>query len=141
MTTVVLLVLACGTQPEAPTAVKTEVPPRAESLVQPAYPEEARKEGVEGKAFVEVTIGADGAVLGCSLVTSSGNSYLDSAAVNAARSSKFAPGTRDGKPVEMTIGVPFQFKLTDKHSGRLGEAQDVGGWARRNAPLMPAMEV
>lgn len=107
-----VLLIACGSQP-ATTPAAIEVPPRAESLVQPAYPEEARKAGVVGRAIVEVTVGEDGAVLACSLVTSSASSDLDQAALNAARSSKFAPGTKDGKPVVMKVKVPFEFRLGD----------------------------
>ena len=80
---VAVLVLACGSQPATPPAA-SEVPPRAESLVPPGYPEDARKAGIEGEAIVEVTVGADGAVLGCSLATSAGNGSLDQAAVEAA---------------------------------------------------------
>jgi protein TonB len=133
--TAAVLLLACGSQP-AKTPTATEVPPRAESLVQPAYPEEARKAGVVGTSIVEVTVGADGAVMACSLVTSSASSDLDQAALNAARSSKFSPGTKDGKPVVMKVRVPFEFKLEDKHSGRSDDAQDVRGWAGQQEPGM-----
>jgi TonB family protein len=134
-----VLLLACGSQP-ATTPTATEVPPKAESLVQPAYPEEARKAGIEGTAVVEVTIGTDGTVLGCSLATSSGNVLMDAAAVAAAQASKFAPGTKGGKPVATKVRVPIRFKLADKQSSRL-DGQDVRGWAGRHEPAMPAMEV
>jgi len=109
-----VLLLACGSQPKTTPVAGSEVPPRAESLVQPAYPEEARKAGVEGKAIVEVTVGADGAMVRCSLAESSGNPQLDEAALQAVHVSKFAAGTRDGKPVEMKVKVPFRFRLGDK---------------------------
>ncbi len=134
-----LLLFACGSQP-AGKAAKGEIPPGVENLVQPTYPEDARKAGIEGTAVVEVTISEDGAVLACSLATSSGNDLLDAAAMGAAQSSKFAPGKKDGKPAVMKIKVPFQFKLADKQSSRTG-AQDVRGVARQYEPVMPAMEV
>jgi len=125
-----LLLLACGSQPQTTPVAGNEVPPKAENLVQPAYPEEARKAGVEGTAIVEVAIGADGAVLACSLTASSGNSSLDQAALGAAKSSKFAPGTKDGKKVEMKVKVPFQFKLGD--GAKESRGQTTGGtyWVR-----------
>jgi TonB family protein len=147
---VTVALLGCGSTPQAPAAVSTEVPPRAENLVQPAYPEEARKAGVEGKTIVEVTIGADGAVLGCSLVTSSGNGHLDAAALGAAQSAKFAPGTKDGKPVEMKVQIPFQFKLGDSQKESRGKAPGStyrAGWSdepqcrEARVPALPAMEV
>ena len=134
-----LLLLACGSQPATPLAA-AEVMPRVESLAQPTYPESARKAGIEGMAIVDVTISTDGTVLGCSLATSSGNELLDKAAIGAAQSSKFAPGTKDGKAVVMKIKVPFRFRLADKQSSRPG-AHNVPGVAGRYEPVMPAMEV
>jgi len=147
---VAVVLLACGTQPQATPVAGNEVPPRAENLVQPAYPEEARKAGVEGKAIVEVTVGADGVMRRCSLVVSSGNAQLDEAALQVVHVSKFAPGTKDGKPVEMKVRVPFQFKLDDNPKQPRGEVP--GGTYRavwpnepqcREArePVMPVVEV
>jgi TonB family protein len=138
---VALTLLACGSQPQTTPGAGNLVPPKAESLVQPTYPESARKAGIEGTAIVEVTLSADGTVRGCSLATSSGNELLDAAAVGAAQTSKFAPGTKDGKQVVTKIKVPFRFKLGDSHSKTRSDAQDVKGWARRFVAGMPAMEV
>ena len=135
LTVVAVALLGCGSQPGPAKTSRTEVPPSALSLIQPPYPEEARKAGAEGTAIVEVTIGADGAVLGCSLATSSGNSLLDAAAKGAAQGSKFAPGTIDGKPVEMKVKVPFRFKLDDKQKEPRGEAP--GGTYRASWPDEP----
>ena len=137
---VALALLACGSQPGPATAGRTKVPPIALSLLQPAYPEEARKAGAQGTAMVEVTVGADGVVLGCSLTASSGNTLLDDAAVGAAQSSKFGPGTTDGKPVEMKVRVPFRFKLGDKTGEQRGEESGGSSWARHE-PGFSAREV
>jgi len=138
---VMLVLLACGSQPKTTPVAGNVAPPKAESLVQPTYPESARKAGATGTSIVEITIGADGAVLACSLTASSGNSFLDSSALGAARSSKFAAGTKDGKPVEMKVKVPFRFKLGDSHSEKRSDAQDVMGWAGRFVRALPAREV
>lgn len=90
---------------------------------------------------MEVAIGADGTVLACSLTASSGNSFLDQAAVNAARNSRFAPGTKDGKPVEMKVKVPFRFKLADEQKEQRGDAHTGPYWAERYKPALPAREV
>ena len=115
-----LMLIACGSQPATPPAAANEVEPKVVELVQPIYPEDARKAGVEGTAIVEVTIGADGAMVRSSLAESSGNPQLDEAALQAVHVSKFAAGTRDGKPVEMKVKIPFRFRLGDK-------TQDSGG--------------
>lgn len=130
-----LLLLACGSQPTSTPAAANEVPPRAENLVAPEYPEEARKAGIEGTARVEVLVGVDGAVLACSVAASSGNSFLDEAALGAARSSKFVPGTVDGKPSEMKVTVPFRFKLGDKPKESRGQVP--GGTYRAVRPDDP----
>ena len=116
-----LLALACGSRPATPQAAANEAPPKVANLVQPAYPEDARKAGVEGTSIVEVTIGADGAMVRCSLAASSGNAQLDEAALQAVHVSKFAAGTRDGKPAEMKVKLPFKFKLDDKFDKQHGE--------------------
>jgi protein TonB len=138
---VMLVLLACGSQPKTTPVAGNAVPPKAESLVQPPYPEEARKAGATGTAIVEVTVGADGVMRRCSLVVSSGNSQLDEAALQAVRVSKFAAGTRDGKPIQMKVKVPFRFKLDDKQKEQRGEAQVAPRLAGRHEPGMPAMEV
>jgi protein TonB len=134
------LLLACGSQPKA-TPAASEVMPKAESLVQPAYPESARKAGIEGTAVVEVTVSTDGAVLGCSLATSSGNALLDAAAVGAAKSSKFTPGTKDGKPAVMKVRVTLRFRLADDSMKQHSAARSVQSWAARHQPVLPAREV
>ena len=138
---VALVLLACGSQPKTTPVAGNEVPPKAKSLVQPAYPEEARKAGVTGTSIVEVTIGADGVMRRCSLVVSSGNAQLDEAALQAVHVSKFAPGTKDGKPMEMRVKVPFKFRLADKQEEQRGEASAATSWAARQEPVMPAREV
>ena len=136
-----LLMMACGSQPATAQAGTDEMMPKAVELVQPNYPEGARKAGIEGTSIVEVTIGTDGAMVRCSLAASSGNSQLDEAALQAVHVSKFAAGTRNGKPVEMTIKVPFKFKLADKQKEQRGRVQAVPSWAEQYEPALPAMEV
>ena len=138
---VALLVLACGAQKQTPQASANEVPPTVANLVQPAYPEDARKAGVEGTSIVEVTIGADGAMVRCRLATSSGNAQLDEAALQAVHVSKFAAGTRDGKPAEMTVKLPFKFKLGDKLDKQHGAAAREPNRAVRYDAGVPLMEV
>jgi protein TonB len=135
-----VLLLACGSQPATPPQASA-VMPKAESLVQPAYPESARQAGIEGTAIVDVTVSADGTVLGCSLATSSGNDLLDAAAIGAAQSSKFTPGTKDGKPVVMKVKVPFRFRLADDTTKQHSAAPSVPGWAAWSEPAVPAREV
>jgi protein TonB len=114
------LLLACG----APQAGGKEVPPKPVSVVQPAYPYEARKAGVEGMVTTQILVGADGAVREVTVLKSSGNTVLDSVALEAARTSTFEPGTRDGKPVEMNVTLPFNFRLDDGPKDKRGAAPE-----------------
>jgi TonB family protein len=134
---VTVALLGCGNGPR-PAA---EVPPQGVNIVQPAYPEEARKAGIQGYALVEVTVDAEGAVLACGLAESSGNSLLDQAALDAARSSRFSAGTKDGKPVEMKLKIPFRFKLADSWKEQRGEALREPKWAGRQESCLPQREV
>lgn len=70
------------------------------------YPPEARRLGLEGRARVEMTIGADGTVLDVRLVTSTGHASLDRAALASARQWRFRPPGRIRRAVQ-----PFRFTL------------------------------
>lgn len=71
-----------------------------------AYPDAARRMGLEGRAIVLVTINAGGRVVNAELVTSAGHPILDAAALSSARAWRFqAPGeTR-------RLSLPFIYQL------------------------------
>ena len=72
------------------------------------YPASAQSAGAEGSAQAQLTIGADGRVVGCSLVRSTGNGALDTATCNILRRrAKFTPA-RDssGNPTTDTYTTP-----------------------------------
>ena len=104
---IAVLVIGCGGK----TRIAADTAPVAVSMPQPAYPEAARKAGIEGKAMLELTVGADGAVLAATLAQSSGNGALDTAALQAVLTARFTPATKAGKPVEAKVTVPYQFRL------------------------------
>jgi TonB family protein len=71
-------------------------------LVQPAYPELARKLNLSGTVRVEVTIGADGTVKRTRVI--GGHPVLAVEAERAAQKSTFEPGPR-----ETTETIDFKF--------------------------------
>ena len=85
------------------------IQPTPKQIIQPAYPEAARKIGAEGTVFVEVTIGKDGKVVAARVIKSL-NPACDNAAVEAAYKAVFNPGTIDGVPAEMKTTIPYRFK-------------------------------
>jgi TonB family protein len=78
--------------------------------VSPKYPEDARKEKVEGNVLIETSIGADGKVLEAKSVESP-DPRLAQAAVEAVKQWKFKPATLKGKPVRAKMTITIRFAL------------------------------
>lgn len=99
-------------------------PPVATGIVQPAtapvvvsggapkYPYAAQQDGIEGTVVVRFLLNKSGGVDDVSVSTSSGNSSLDRAALNAAKNYRFSPGLDEyGRPVRCYAYKPFTFRL------------------------------
>jgi TonB family protein len=76
---------------------------------EPNYPAIAKAAGAEGSVSVRVTVDEDGNVVAAKAV--SGHPLLQSAAVDAARQSKFKPAVVDGKPVKVSAVISYVFTL------------------------------
>lgn len=86
--------------------------PKVKSAVSPEYPEEAKKNGWQGRVIVNALVGKDGYVKGVEIKASSGHSCLDSAALQAVKKYIFEPARdSNGKPVEKRIYIPVVFRL------------------------------
>jgi protein TonB len=107
-------------------------------MVEPAYPEEARKAGVSGKVLLQAIIEEDGRVSEVEVLhvrlrgvddeTTEGpqdeeeqkrlqehlTRLLVDAAVDAVEQWRYEPATRDGKPVQVAFTVVIQFHLDDE---------------------------
>ena len=92
-------------------AAEVFVPPSFLSRQEPAYPERARRAGVEGVVGVRIALAPDGSVRQVELTQSSGSRMLDEAALTAARSSTFAPASRNRTPVESEAVASYRFEL------------------------------
>ncbi|MCK5453984.1 MAG: energy transducer TonB [Calditrichia bacterium] len=77
--------------------------------VEPAYPDLARKAGIEGMVVVKVLISTKGDVEKVEIVKS--HPMLDDAALNAARQFKFKPGKQRDRFVKVWMTIPFTFRL------------------------------
>jgi len=84
-------------------------PPRVISSPQPDYPQEARKEHTPGQIVIWMIVGSDGRPRDVK-VNRGISPELDQAAVDAAEKWRFQPGTKEGKPVSVTIAVEFDFR-------------------------------
>jgi protein TonB len=89
-----------------------DTPPSVIDSATPVYPEEARQQQLEGSVRVKVIVGADGLVESAEVLESTGGPILERAAVEAARSYRFTPATRDGVAIRSVVALPFHFKLS-----------------------------
>ncbi len=114
-----------------PSAAEGEnIPPKLIKSVEPEYPKECLKAGYESKIILAVLIDKDGSVKKAKVVDPATfdtedkkseekakadnaelHKALEKSALLAAYQWKFEPATKDGKPVEMEVKVPIEFKL------------------------------
>jgi len=85
--------------------------PEALHTTPPVYPEEARKDRIEGKVVVKTVIDLQGNVQNPTVETSSGSASLDQAAMDAVSTWTFKPATLHGKAVEVEYRLTLNFKL------------------------------
>jgi TonB family protein len=76
----------------------------------PDYPEKARKAKVQGVVTLKLTVSPDGTTKDIQVVKHV-RSDLDANAVDAVRTWKFEPATRDGEPVAVSLNIDVAFRL------------------------------
>ena len=86
--------------------------PKAKKSVKPTYPKNAKRAEKEGTVKLQVTIGTDGIPKNIVALTKLGFGFED-AAIAALKKWRFIPGKKKGKDAEMTVNIPFQFKLDE----------------------------
>lgn len=96
---------APATAGNRPTPVPINQPP-------PIYPREALRRGIGGTVRVQATVSPDGSVERMDVAESSGNRFLDRAAMEAVRRWRFQPAMRNGQPVSATVTIPVEFNAT-----------------------------
>ncbi len=90
-----------------PSLVKASV----SSRVEPVYPPEARRQGLEGNVKVRIRISDSGRVAAAEILRSSGHASLDRAALQAARCWRFDPARHGNDNISDVIVVNFKFDL------------------------------
>ena len=78
--------------------------------VNPAYPDEARKQGITGKVTSKITISKEGKVTRVEVIESPHELLSDSAAA-ALPQWEYEPPTMDGNPVSVIATVHINFQL------------------------------
>ncbi len=76
------------------------------------YPEDSRKNGSQGRAFVRFIVEKDGSVTNAEIMKSSGDTSLDAEAVRVVESMpKWKPGKQGGEVVRVRFVLPVAFIL------------------------------
>ncbi len=94
---------------DSPALAGNSTSPVAISRPAPVYPQEAMRRGIGGTVRVQVTVAPDGSVERMDVTQSSGNRYLDRAALSAVRRWRFNPAVHNGQPVSATVVIPVDF--------------------------------
>lgn len=93
-----------------PDFVPYEKEPKVIKPAKPAYPEIARKAGLEGKVWVKIWVGKDGKPKKV-VIQKSASEIFDQAAIDAAMQMVFTPAMMQNGPVDVWVSIPFDFKL------------------------------
>ena len=100
---------------------------------EPEYSDEGLKKGITGTVLLSVVIGANGQPRDIKVVLPIGNG-LDEKAVDAIKTWKFDPATKDGKPVAVQVMVQVDFHL-DQPSN-IGEVEIVQRRCKRESGFL-----
>jgi TonB family protein len=103
--------VSADSAPTLPIVAEVFLPPAFRVHQEPAYPERARRAGVEGLVTVRISLLANGEIAAVAVVGSSGSRLLDDAAAEAARSSVFTPAVKGGMPVPAEATATYRFEL------------------------------
>lgn len=95
---------------DPPDFVPVEQQPVPIKQVEPAYPEIARRAGVEGTVWVKILVDKEGKAKKA-VVMKSDNDIFNENAVKAALGWVFTPAMMNNGPVAVWAAVPFRFKL------------------------------
>jgi len=86
------------------------IEPKIVQKVDPVYPAQCKKDGIQGVVVLRVVIAKDGTAKDVQ-VEKSDNPDLSTAAINAVKYWKWEPALKDGKPVEVFSNVTVRFAL------------------------------
>lgn len=75
------------------------------------YPEEARKEGIEGKVFVTFVVEKDGSITGAKILKGIGGGCDEETIRVIENMPNWEPGKQRGKTVRVRFNMPIIFKL------------------------------
>ena len=99
----------CEKQPQFPGGTVALMKHLRENI---KYPDEARKDTIQGRAYVQFVVNTDGSICDVKVAKSAGNESLDKEAMRAVTSMpKWEPGTQGGEKVRVRFTLPITFRL------------------------------
>jgi TonB family protein len=101
-----------GTGEEKPLVVSSDQKPKLINKVNPEYPEDALKQGIQGKVVIEATTDKQGIVVEAKVID--GHPLLNKAALKALKQWKYEPYIIDGEKKAVKFTVVMDFHLKDK---------------------------
>jgi periplasmic protein TonB len=87
--------------------------PKAIGVIEPAYPEDAKRRNMEGTLKLMLKIDDLGRVQSAEVVEATPPGVFDDAALAAFRNAKFQPAMKEGRPVRYQAYFRVDFKLKD----------------------------
>ena len=90
-----------------------QIHPKHRDALQPAYPGEMVRAGVEGFVTIRVLIGVDGRVKAVEPVAGDGGAFLEATRKQALTRWRFLAATRDGEAIESWREMTVRFQLPD----------------------------
>lgn len=87
------------------------IPPQFLLRHKPAYPEQARAQGLEGLVLLLVAVDETGRVTSVRLQRSCGHAALDRSALEAVRSWRFSPARQMDRAIPATVEIPIRFSI------------------------------
>jgi len=87
--------------------------PKVIGVIEPAYPEEAKRRNIEGSLKLMLKIDDLGRVQSAEVVEATPPGVFDDAALAAFRDARFRPAMKDGRPVRYQAYIRVEFKLKD----------------------------
>ncbi len=97
-------------EPDINAFIPVEKYPSPVKTVQPAYPEIAKRAGVEGKVYVKALVDREGKVKKA-VIFKSDAEVFNQAALDATYQWVFTPAIMNNGPVPVWVVVPFNFQL------------------------------
>lgn len=86
---------------------------KVKSLTPPIYPRQAREQGLEGTAVIQLTIEVDSNPSNIHVFQTSGHKILDEQARLTVEEWRFYPAEILGKPIRQLVKIPIRFQLSN----------------------------